>query len=267
MRTDTVAKPTIILLAALTTLLLACGPSFPPAVTAEATKTSTVLPAATPPAETPTPMPAPAATHRAQAAFGTPVSDASLLTLLERHDAKVATGYMYIANGNFSGTHRVAEPVEPAAFIAEARRLTAEFFTLSVGEPTTYRAQQLLEMYTAKDLATDPLARQHVASFLELLDDESAAITAAPGGRPLIYAVEVHGSEEQLRQLGTDESVIDFQIVALDSAEALHWPPHPTNFIAQGAGRADATTTAEDGYSLYQRMVTIANRELESETK
>ena len=234
--------------------LAACGVGLPtPTADSPAQEAA---PSATPtPTSTPTPAPG-AATHQAMVSFGTPIGDAALQTLLASHAAKPVTAYM-TTNG-FFGTFRHAEPLEPAAFVALARSETATSFGEGEGGGTTTRAKDFVDTHTAEEVANDADAQERARGLVGLHGRLESAKTAA-GAAPLIYAVEVHGTESQLRRLGADARVVEFHVIPIGSEERLDWPSN--KFIAEREA-VGGTSGAEDldGAALYARLDALAQR-------
>ena len=80
------------------------------------------------------------------------------------------------------------------------------------------------------------------------------------GGVPLIYAVEVHGAEAKLRLLGAEHGVVGFEIAAVGSEARWARPPFMGLPPFQGS---PGTGPADDEHALYQRLSTLASREIE----
>ena len=232
--------------------LAACGVGLPTPTTDSPAQEA--APTATP-TSTPTPAPG-AASHQAMVSFGTPISDAALQALLASHAAKPVTAYM-TTNG-FFGTFRHAEPLEPAAFVALARSETATSFGEGEGGGTTTRAKDFVDTHTAEEVANDADAQERARGLVGLHGRLESAKTAA-GSAPLIYAVEVHGTEARLRRLGADARVVEFHVIPINSEERLDWPSN--KFIAEREA-VGGTSGAEDldGAALYARLDALAQR-------
>ena len=258
-RTANIRRKRLFLRAAAVALLplalAACGVGLPTPTAdspaQEAAPTATLTP-------TPTPTPAPgAASHQAMVSFGTPIGDAALQTLLASHAAKPVTAYM-TTNG-FFGTFRHAEPLEPAAFVALARSETATSFGEGEGGGTTTRAKDFVDTHTAEEVANDADAQERARGLVGLHGRLESAKTAAGGAAPLIYAVEVQGTEARLRRLGADARVVEFHVIPIGSEERLDWPSN--KFIAEREA-VGGTSGAEDldGAALYARLDALAQR-------
>ena len=236
-------------------------PSMPPRTSATSTPPTTNPPHSLPPT-TATSTPPTIATHRAQIDFGAPVSDTHLRTLLERHHAKLTVAYMTTAG--FYGTHRAATSTSPALFIAQARSETVLGFSNGAGDGTTTRAREFVATYTAQDITESTDVEKHANSLLDLHAQLEEARVNATDGSPLIHAVEVSGGESQLRLLGAEQGVIGFQIASIGSDVLWGRPP-----LASGvSGQIDPPTgpggAADDSGTLYDRLSTLAEREMES---
>ena len=232
--------------------LAACGVALPTPTAGSPAQEA--APSATP---TPTPTPAPgAATHQAMVSFGTPIADAALQALLAQHAAKPVTAYM-TTNG-FFGTFRHAEPLEPAAFVALARSETATSFGEGEGGGTTTRAKDFVDTHTAEEVASDADAQERARGLVGLHGRLEAAKTAA-GAAPLIYAVEVRGTEARLRRLGADARVVEFHVIPIDSEERLDWPSNKFIMERESVGGADGSEDL-DAAALYARLNALAQR-------
>ena len=227
-------------------------------------------PATTPypePTATPTPTHSntTTSTHRAQVDFGTPVSDSYLRTLLERYEAKLVKAYMTTAG--FFGAHRTAEPTDPALFIARARAETVAGFSNGAGGGTTTRARDFVGTYTAQDVTADVDVRKRAMSLIHLHSRLDAARANSAGDAPLIHAVEVLGNEPHLMLLGSEKGVVGFEIAAIGSGVRWSRPP-----ITGGPARqptvtprsADSRSAVDDAQEMYDRLSTLAGREIES---
>lgn len=233
-------------------------PSTPLMTSATSTPPTTNPPHSLPPT-TATSTPATSATHRAQIDFGAPVGDAYLRTLLERHDANLTVAYMTTAG--FSGAHRAATSTSPALFIARARAETVSGFSNGAGDGMTTRAREFVARYTAQDITERTDVEKHANSLLDLHAQLEDARVNATDGSPLIHAVEVSGGEAQLRLLGAEQGIIGFQIALIGSDVLWGRPPLASGQIDPPAGPAGA---ANDSGTLYDRLSTLAEREMES---
>ena len=91
----------------------------------------------------------PAATHRAQVDFGSPVSDFYLRSLLEQYEVEPVAAYM--TTTGFFGALRVAIPAASAEFIAQARSETISGFSSGAWGGVTTRAHDFFgEPYFAR---------------------------------------------------------------------------------------------------------------------
>ena len=200
------------------------------------------------------------ATHRAQIDFGAPVGDAYLQTLLDRHEAKMVVAYMTTAG--FFGSHRAATSTAPALFIASARAETVSGFTNGAGGGMTTRARDFVGEHSSADVMGDADVRKRAESLLDLHRRLESARSNAAGGSALIHAVEVHGSESQLRLLGAEDGVVGFEIAEIGSD--VHWTRPPLAGGASGSsGAGGASGASGDGQALYDRLSTLADREIE----
>ena len=84
----------------------------------------------------------------------------------------------------------------------------------------------------------------------------------AAGDTALIHAVEVHGSEAQLRLLGQEDDVVGFEIAPVGSQVYWSRPPLVDAATGQTATAAGTGTTGITGTSqeLYDRLSTLAER-------
>ena len=220
------------------------GPSSAP-LSDPATSTPPIPPGAS------TPVPTVAAstlTHRAQVDFGKPVEDAYLQTILDKHEAMMVTAYL--TTTGFFGAHRGTTPTDPGIFIAQARAETLEMFSNGEGGGITTRAKDFVGNHTAQDLDSDAEALKRARSLLDLHSRLEAARSDSADGAPLIHAVEVHGSEAQLRLLGQGTGVVGFEIAVV--GDTIHWSRPPLAGVygtASPMPRSTAlsyTTFAED---------------------
>ena len=206
------------------------------------------------------------ATHRAQVDFGTPVGDVYLRTLLDRYDAKMVVAYM--TTSGFFGAHRAATSTAPELFIASARAETVAGFTNGSGGGMTTRARDFVGGHSAEDVTGDAEVRRRAESLLDLHRRLESARSNAVGGTALIHAVEVHGVESQLRLLGAESGVVGFEIAEMGSD--VHWSRPPLVGGASGqsgssSGAGGASGSSDDGQALYDRLSTLAEREIEGE--
>ncbi len=203
------------------------------------------------------------ATHRAQIDFGAPVGDVYLQTLLDRHEAKMVVAYMTTAG--FFGAHRAATSTAPGLFISSARAETVSGFTNGAGGGMTTRARDFVGGHSAADVAGDADVRKRAESLLDLHRRLESARSSAAGGSALIHAVEVHGSESQLRLLGAEDGVVGFEIAEIGSD--VHWTRPPLAGGATGSsgagGASGASGSSDDGQALYDRLFTLSQREIE----
>ena len=200
------------------------------------------------------------ATHRAQIDFGAPVGDAHLQTLLDRHGAKMVVAYMTTAG--FFGAHRAATSTAPALFIASARAETVSGFTNGAGGGMTTRARDFVGEHSSADVMGDADVRKRAESLLDLHRRLESARSNAAGGSALIHAVEVHGIESRLRLLGAEDGVVGFEIAEIGSDA--HWTRPPLAGGASGSSGAGGVSGAsDDGQALYDRLSTLADREIE----
>lgn len=205
------------------------------------------------------------ATHRAQVDFGTPVGDVYLRTLLDRHDAKMVVAYM--TTSGFFGSHRAATSTAPGLFIASARAETVAGFTNGSGGGMTTRARDFVGEHSVGDVTGDADVRRRAESLLDLHRRLEAARLDAVGGNALIHAVEVHGSESQLRLLGAESGVVGFEMAEMDSDVRWSRPALAGGASGQSdppSGAGGASGSSDDGQSLYDRLSTLAEREIES---
>lgn len=93
-----------------------------------------------------------------------------------------------------------------------------------------------------------------------MLEDARADAT---GSSPLIHAVEVSGAEAKLRLLGAERGVVGFQIAPIESD--VHWgrPSLAGGASGQIDPPAGPSGAADDSETLYDRLSTLAERELE----
>ena len=235
--------------------------STPPIIKPPPTSATSTPPIIKPPPTSATSTPPTTATHRAQIDFGAPVGDAYLRTLLERHDAALTVAYMTTAG--FYGAHRAATSTSPALFIARARAETILGFSNGAGDGMTTRAREFVATYTAQDVTEDTDVEKHANSLIDLHAQLEDARVDATGGSPLIHAVEVSGSEAQLRLLGAERGVVGFQITPIGSDVHRGRPP----FAGGASGQIDPpegpSGAADDSETLYDRLSTLAEREIE----
>lgn len=204
--------------------------------------------------------PATAPTHQAQIDFGAPVGDVYLQTLLDRHEAKMVVAYMTTAG--FFGAHRAATSTAPRLFIASARAETVSGFTNGAGGGMTTRARDFVGEHSVADVTGDAEVRKRAESLLDLHRRLESARSSAVGGSALIHAVEVHGSESQLRLLGAEDGVVGFEIAEIGSD--VHWSRPPLVGGASGSsGAGGASGSSADGQALYNRLFTLSQREIE----
>ena len=201
------------------------------------------------------------ATHRAQIDFGAPVGDVYLRTLLDRHDAKMVVAYMTTVG--FFGAHRSATSTAPSVFIASARAETVSGFTNGSGGGMTTRARDFVGEHSVADVTGDAEVRRRAESLLDLHRRLESARSNAVGGTALIHAVEVHGVESQLRLLGAESGVVGFEIAEMESDVRWSRPPLVGGASGRSAPPSGVGGASDDGRALYDRLSTLAEREIE----
>ncbi len=205
---------------------------------------------------TPTTATSTSPTHRAQIDFGAPVGDAYLTTLLDRYEAKPILAYMTVAG--FFGAHRAATATAPAVFIASARAETVAGFSNGAGGGMTTRAHDFVGRHTAQDVEGDPEVMRRAGSLLGLHARLEAARANASSDSALIHAVEVHGSEEQLRLLGAERRVVGFEIAAIGSE--VRWPRPPLMPGPTGQIGRPSIAFSGDSRELHDRLSRLSER-------
>ena len=252
---------TSIWLIALVLVVSGCAAPTPPSPASAPLPDSAT---STPPVPTGTSTPVAATstlTHRAQVDFGKPVGDAYLQTILDKHEAMMVAAYL--TTTGFFGAHRGATPTDPATFIAQARAETLEMFSSGEGGGITTRAKDFVGSHTAQDLDSDAEALKRARSLLDLHSQLEAARSDAADGGPLIHAVEVHGSEAQLRSLGQEAGVVGFEIAAV--GDTIHWSLPSLDDATTAQTSAPSSVAASAGTSqtsqnIHDRLSALAAR-------
>ena len=249
--------------------LAACGVELPAVNPAAPGEISAPASTATP---TQTPTATPVATHHALAEFGRPISDASILTLVRRHNAMIWRAYTDI--GGFGGSSGLRGPVnletlagldrtehasvfDSAVFLRELRANRVSDFSGALSGSIGSMAQFLIADHSAQEMQDNSDARVQGVELLASNDRLLFARDRTAAGDPHVYAIEVYGSESNLRNLGSDPAVRRFNIVAIGSAPRWNWP-HPPNAAAVSGSGGDYYHL--DGKTLYARLEALANR-------
>ncbi len=223
------------------------------------------------PTPTPTITPTPTGdTHRAAISFGedTPISDTDLLALLVKHNVKGRWAHIEVYE--YSGQSVPSDATDPVTFVTTIREeVTKGYAPALTDHPTTAHARWLAEKYSRQDLRTSERARAEVA---ELIRSDKALTQAQQyvfNGGPIIYSVIAVGKEDDLRRLGAEERVQGFNIATIDQPWMV-WPPFatptptpiPSGVGGQSAPTATPTPTPLPPQVLYDRILTLAARDL-----
>ena len=245
--------------------LVACGDASTPTATLMPTPTSTATPT---PSPTPTPIPT-SDTHRAAVSFGegTPIGDAELLALLVKHNLKGRWAHTEVHE--YSGSSQAAEPTDPRAFVSTIREeMVNSFSPVLKDDGVTSEARRLANEYTPNDLRTSDDARADAVDFIRWSNAIAQARDYVNNGGPVVYSVIVVGKEDDLRRLGAEERVQDFNIATIDQPWFV-WPPFatPTPTPSGVGGQSDAptatpTATPLPPQALYDQILALAARDL-----
>ena len=250
-------------------VLVGCGSELPAVSPAAPGETSAPAPTTTP---TQTPTATPVATHHALAEFGRPIGDASILTLVRRHNAMIWRAYTDI--GGFGGSSGLRGPVnletlagldrtehasvfDSAVFLRELRANRVSAFSGALSRSIGGMAQFLIADHSAQEMQDNSDARVQGVELLASNDRLLFARDRTAAGDPHVYAIEVYGSESNLRNLGSDQAVRRFIIVAIGSTPRWNWP-HPPNAAAVSGSGGDYYHL--DGKTLYARLEALASR-------
>ena len=220
------------------------------------------------PSPTPTPIPT-SDTHRAAVSFGegTPIGDAELLALLVKHNAKGLWAHIEVYE--YRGSSRPFEETEPETFVSTIREeLKRSFSPASIDHGRILDARNLTNQYNSQELAVDAVARAKAKEFLRSYAAATRAQEHVYNGGPVIYSVIVVGTEGDLRRLGAEERVQDFNIATTDQPWFV-WPPFatPTPTPSGVGGQSDAPTatptpTPLPPQALYDQILALAARDL-----
>lgn len=222
------------------------------------------------PASTPTVSPTP--THYGLAEFGKVLSDESIVSLTERHNLMIWRAYTKI--DEFGGTWGFRGPVDlgiiaeldpiedPAAhsasaFLREVRASRARSYGNAASGSVRSYAQFLITDYTAIDMEEDADIRDQGTELLTAYNRVISARDQTANGAAHIYAIEVYGSESNLRLLGADALVTKFNMVPIGNAPRWSWPSRPNTSAVSGA---QGTYDHLSGVALYEQLRALAQQ-------
>ena len=259
----------VILLISVAVGFSACGAGLP-TPEADLPPQNTVPTATATPTPSPTPPPIPTSdTHRAAVSFGegTPIGDAELLALLVKHNVKGLWAHIEVYE--YRGSSRPFEATEPETFVSTIREeLKRSFSPASIDHGRILDARNLANQYNSQELAVDAVARAKAKEFLRSYAAATRAQEHVYNGGPVIYSVIVVGTEGDLRRLGAEERVQDFNI-ATTGQPWFVWPPFatPTPTPSGVGGQSDTPTatptpTPLPPQALYDQILAYATRDV-----
>jgi hypothetical protein len=149
---------------------------------------------------------------QANVGFGTVISDAEVLNLVQRHGVVPQAVFMWTAG--FSGTHRAYEAKSAEALLQEARAKTVESFEKSL-QSNPIALQHFVQQHTEEEVLASEGLQTQARSLLSLRANFQTALAAARQGGPLIYAIEVSGDTASIERLRGDSLVKAFQRAAV----------------------------------------------------
>lgn len=246
----------------------ACGAELPTPVADLPAQHATPTPTATPTA-TPTLTPT-GDTHRAAVSFGedTPINDADLLALLVKHNVKGLWAHVEVYE--YRGSSSPFEATDPETFVSTIREeLMRSFDPPSIDHGRILRARDMADRYSAQFFAVDEASRARAKEFLRSYAAATQAQEHVYNGGPVVYSVIVVGKEGDLRRLGSEERVQDFNISTIDQPWFI-WPPFatptptptPSGVGGQSAPTATPTPTPLPPQALYDRILAYAVRDV-----
>lgn len=169
-----------------------------------------------------------------------------------------------MTNEGFYGVHTAATSTAPATFIASARAETASGYSNGAGDgSTTTRARDFIGKHAAQNIPHNTELQTSARSMVNLHARLERARINAQGTAALIYAVAVTGSETELRSLGAERAVVNFEIAVIDSD--VSWSQPSIEVGTSGQGGSSGTSSPLSAADLHSRLSSRAQRELSTE--
>lgn len=153
------------------------------------------------------------------------------------------------------GTHRTYEAKSAQSLIQEARAKTADSFANSL-EGNLVRLQRFVEMHTEEEVVADEGLQQEARSLLNYRATFQAALTAAKGGDPLIYSIEVGGDTASIERLQGDPMVKAFQRAVITGGRVV--TPQTPKPAAYETRYLDPAVQALSAQEMYQQLKALA---------
>lgn len=191
---------------------------------------------------------------RANVGFGTTISDAQVLKLMELYE--VAPQAVYMWTSGLTGTNRPDEPKTAETFLKDTRAKSIESFEKGL-EGNVIRLQRFVETHTENEVAASEALQEEARSLLNIRSKLEAALKAARNGDSLVFAIEIAGSKNQLERLRTDGLVKAFELSTVVDGKVI--VPHTPKPEAYQQDWADPEVQAMSGRELYQRIKLLAN--------
>lgn len=190
---------------------------------------------------------------QANLGFGTVISDAAVLNLVQRHGVRLQTVFMWTAG--FSGTHRAYEAKSAEALLQEARAKTVESFEKSL-QNSPRALQHFVQQHTEEEVLANEGLQTQARSLLSLRANFQTALAAAQQGGPLIYAIEVSGDTASIERLRGDSLVKAFQRAAVTGGRVV--TPQTPKPAAYESLYLDPAVQALSAQAVYQQLQALA---------
>ena len=135
------------------------------------------------------------------------VDDSEIPLLL--HDRPVVSSAAFTSVAGLSGTFRTQEGIPVGDLVREARRSSIEFFENSV-EGNRQMIQQFLTKHSAEELTSSQELQRQAESLLRISNQFESALKDLRANVPIVYGLEVIGSEDAIRILKLDSDKFSF---------------------------------------------------------
>lgn len=161
----------------------------------------------------------------AAVSFGARLPDAQVEQVARRYGVLPYAVFMW--SDGMSGAHRVENSDASLGVIAEARSATVAM-KQKARESNRFRSQRFVDENPEERVASDQALAQRAKFLLSAAEQNERILTAARNGAPLIFALEVLGTPEQIRRLAQDPAVAAVEpAVIVDGRVTVPTPPPP----------------------------------------
>jgi len=195
------------------------------------------------------------ATDRMNVGFGATLDNGEIIDFISQNNASPKAAHMWV--DGLSGTYRTSEDILAEDFIDMANAESINFFEDSIDSNILH-----IEEFLKKNSRSDVLENEDLGisarSYLSLNRQLNSALKSVETGHPLIYGVELEGTESELNNASSDRRVSVFVKVNENSHALKDRKTHsvkPKRFKNRAMDNFSASASIQ---AVYQQLVKIS---------